>query len=94
MSSARTSGSGIARHCRLPAGKIPAMVERWEILTLRGLAATDERAEEFTGTLVIHRHGSAEPVESVDVTVKRSILTELHGNLGRLLARSTAYRRP
>ena len=74
-------------------GKIAGMAERWEILTLRGLAATDERAEEFTGTLVIHRQGSAEPVESVGVTVKRSVLAELHTNLGRLLARSTAYRR-
>lgn len=74
-------------------GKIVAMAERWEILTLRGLAATDERAEEFTGTLVIHRHGSTEPVESVDIAVKRSILAELHVTLGRLLARSAAYRR-
>ena len=74
-------------------GKIAAMAERWEVLTLRGLAATDERAEEFTGTLVIHRHGSAEPVETIDVTVKRSILAELHSHLGRLLTRSTGYRR-
>ena len=69
------------------------MAERWEILTLRGLAATDERAEDFTGTLVIHRVGSSEPVESVEVTVKRSVLTELQTSLARLLARSTAYRR-
>ena len=41
-----------------------AMTQAWELLTLRGLAATDERAEEFTGTLVIHREGSPEPVES------------------------------
>ncbi len=74
-------------------GKIAGMAERWEILTLRGLAATDEGAEEFTGTLVIHRQGSAEPVESIAVTVKRSILAELHANVGRLLTRSTAYRR-
>jgi len=40
------------------------MTEAWEVLTLRGLSATDERAEEFTGTLVIHREGSREPVES------------------------------
>jgi len=64
----------------------------WEILTLRGLAATDERAEEFTGTLVIHRTGSSEPVESVTVHVKRSVVTELHETLGRLLARSTAFK--
>jgi hypothetical protein len=68
------------------------MTEHWELLTLRGLAATDERAEEFDGTLVIHRVGSPEPVESVRVRVKRSILTELHKNLGQLLARSTGMR--
>ena len=70
------------------------MPERWEILTLRGLAATDERAEEFTGTLVISRAGSKEPVDEVTVTVKRSMLRELHDNIGRLLTRSTAYKRP
>ncbi len=71
------------------------MGETWEILTLRGLAATDERAEEFTGALVVHRVGSAEPVEPVTVRVKRSILAELHETLGRLLARSTGTtRRP
>lgn len=36
--------------------------EEWEMLTLRGLAMTDETASEFTGTLVIHRVGSPEPV--------------------------------
>ena len=70
------------------------MPERWEILTLRGLAATDERAEEFTGTLVISKAGSTEPVDEVVVTVKRSMLKELHESIGRLLARSTAYKRP
>lgn len=60
---------------------------------LRALAATDERAEEFAGTLVIHRVGSAEPVESVAVTVKRSVVSELHESLGRLLARSTGVGR-
>jgi hypothetical protein len=69
------------------------MAETWELLTLRGLAATDERAEEFAGTLVIHRVGTAEPVESVSVRVKRSVLNELHDHLGRLLARSTGFRR-
>ncbi|OGK98543.1 MAG: hypothetical protein A3E31_04740 [Candidatus Rokubacteria bacterium RIFCSPHIGHO2_12_FULL_73_22] len=68
------------------------MAETWEVLTLRGLAATDERAQEFTGTLVIHRAGSAEPVESVQVSVKRTVLAELHETLGRLLARSTGLR--
>jgi hypothetical protein len=69
------------------------MAEKWEVLTLRGLASTDERAQEFTGTLVIHRVGSVEPVESIQVSVKRSILAELHENLGRLLARSTGVTR-
>jgi len=64
----------------------------WEILTLRGLASTDERAEEFTATLVIHRVGSSEPVESVPIRVKRSVVAEMHETLGRLLARSTAFK--
>ena len=67
------------------------MAEEWEILTLRGLAATDERAEEFTGTLVIHRAGSNEPVESVTVRIRRSIVRELDESLGRLLKRSTGF---
>ena len=70
------------------------MAEEWEILTVRGLAATDERAEEFTGTLVIHKVGSPEPVENVTVRIKRSIVRELHESLGRLLARSTGFVRP
>ena len=64
------------------------------MLTLRGLSATDERAEEFTGTLVISKAGSPEPVDEIPVTVKRSMLRELHDNIGRLLTRSTAYKRP
>ena len=68
------------------------MAEAWEVLTLRGLAATDERAEEFAGMLVIHRVGSPEPVDSVAVTVKRTVLRELHEQLGRLLARSTPFK--
>ena len=63
-----------------------------EILTLRGLASTDERAEEFTATLVIHRVGSSEPVESVPIRVKRSVVAEMHDTLGRLLARSTGFK--
>ena len=69
-----------------------AMAEEWEILTLRGLTATDERAEEFTGTLVIHKAGASEPVESITVRVRRSIVRELNDTLGRLLKRSTGYR--
>jgi len=67
--------------------------QTWEILTVRGLAATDERADEFTGTLVLHREGSPEPVEAITIRVKRSILMELHATLGRLLARSVGVRR-
>jgi len=70
-----------------------AMANTWELLQMRGLAAADERAEEFTGTLVIHRTGSAEPVESVTVRVKRSMLTELHETVGRLLTRSTGLKK-
>ena len=69
------------------------MAEEWEVLMLRGLAATDERAEEFVGTLVIHRAGSNEPVESITVRVKRAVLSELGDTVGRLLARSTPVRR-
>jgi hypothetical protein len=67
---------------------------QWELLGVRGLAATDESAEEFTGTMVIHRAGSADPVEAVRIRVKRSILAELQGNLGRLLRRSTRFTPP
>ena len=68
-----------------------AMAEEWEILTVRGLTGTDERAEEFTGTLVIHRAGSKEPVESITVRVRRSVVRELNETLGRLLKRSTGF---
>ena len=47
------------------------MAEGWELLTLRGLAATDECQETFTGTLVIYRLGSPESVDSVGIQVKR-----------------------
>jgi hypothetical protein len=67
------------------------MAEEWEILTLRGLSATDERADEFTGTLVIHKAGSPEPVESITVRVRRSVVRELNETLGRLLKRSTGF---
>ncbi|HZP38613.1 MAG TPA: hypothetical protein VFE48_19165 [Methylomirabilota bacterium] len=65
----------------------------WELLTLRGLAMTDETASEFTGTLVVHRRGSAEPVENVSVRIKRSMLEELATTVQRLLARSTPFTR-
>lgn len=65
----------------------------WELLTLRGLAMTDETASEFTGTLVIHRRGSVEPVESVSVRIKRSMLEEMAGAVQRVLARSTPFTR-
>ena len=67
------------------------MAEEWEILTLRGLTATDERAEEFTGTLVIHKAGSNEPVENISVRIRRSIVREMQESLGRLLTRSTGF---
>jgi hypothetical protein len=60
----------------------------WEILGLRQLAATDERAEAFSGTLLVHRRGAEEPVEPIAVVVKRTVLVELDGYLKRLLARS------
>jgi hypothetical protein len=63
----------------------------WELLTLRGLAMTDETASEFIGTLVIHRRGSPEPVESVSVRIKRSVLEEVAGAVRRVLARSTPF---
>jgi hypothetical protein len=69
------------------------MNAEWELLTVRGLTATDERAQDFVGTLVIHRTGSAEPVESITIRVKRSVLDEIHGTIGRLLIRSVGLRR-
>ena len=63
----------------------------WELLTVRGLSVTDERAAEFVGTFVIHRVGSTEPVEQVRVRVKRTVLEEMSGTLRRVLARSTPY---
>jgi hypothetical protein len=65
----------------------------WELLTLRGLAATDESAGEFVGTLVIHRAGSREPVEHVAVRIKRTVLEETAAVLRRLLDRSTPFTR-
>jgi len=70
------------------------MADEWEILTVRGLTATDERAEEFTGTLVIHRAGSSEPVESVTIRIRRSMVREMQETLTRLLKRSTGFVRP
>lgn len=63
-------------------------MERWEILGIRQLAATDEEAREFIGLLLVHRPGSADPVESVAITAKRSVLSEVAEYLGRLLRRS------
>ncbi len=70
------------------------MSQQWELLGVRGLAATDETAEEFTGTFLIHRAGSSEPVEAIQVRVKRSILADLSENLSRLLQRSTRFTPP
>jgi len=66
----------------------------WELLGVRGLAATDESAEEFLGTLLVHRPGSPEPVEAISVRVKRSILADLSSTLARLLQRSTRFTPP
>lgn len=66
----------------------------WELLGVRGLAATDEPAEEFAGTLLIHRVAGSEPVEAISIRVKRSILAELQGNLSRLLERSIRFTPP
>ncbi len=68
-----------------------AAAAEWEMLTLRGLAMTDETASEFTGILVIHRAGSPEAVENVRVRVKRSVLEEMAGAVRHVLARSTPY---
>lgn len=68
--------------------------KQWELLGVRGLAVTDESAGEFTGILIIHRVGSREPVEAIQLRVKRSILEELQSNLSRLLARSTRFTPP
>ena len=65
----------------------------WELLTVRGLGMTDESAAEFVGTFVIHRAGSPEPVEQVQIRVKRSVLEEMSGTIQRLLVRSTRYTR-
>ncbi|MFQ5831066.1 MAG: hypothetical protein ACE5JD_18240 [Candidatus Methylomirabilia bacterium] len=70
------------------------MSEQWELLGVRGLASTDETAEEFVGTLLIHRVGSAEPVESIPLRVKRSVVVELEEALRRLLRRSTRFTPP
>ena len=43
---------------------------------------------------MIHRAGTSEPVENVTVRMKRTIVRELHENLGRLLKRSTGFVRP
>ena len=65
----------------------------WELLTVRGLGMTDESAAELAGTFVIHRVGSPEPVEQVQIRVKRSVLEEMSGTIQRLLIRSTRYTR-
>jgi hypothetical protein len=61
---------------------------QWEILGIRQLAATDDRAQEFEGTLLVHQPGSPDPLEPLPVRVKRSVLVEMEGYLARLLARS------
>jgi len=70
------------------------MSQQWELLGVRGLAATDASAEEFVGTFLIHREASGEPVDAIQVRVKRSILAEVSGTLIRLLQRSTRFTPP
>jgi hypothetical protein len=48
-------------------------------------------AQGGAGTLVIHRRGSPEPVESESVRIKRSMLEEMAGAVQRVLARSTPF---
>jgi len=60
----------------------------WEILGIRQLAAVDERAEVYTGTMLVHRSDSAEPIEPIAIRVKRSVLVEMEGYLAKLLVRS------
>ena len=67
---------------------------RWELLGFRQLASTDETAQEFQGLMLIHRVGSNEPVESIQVRIKRSILDGLRDSLSRLLTRSTPFTPP
>ena len=69
------------------------MPEAWETLTVRGLAATDEHVGKLVGSLIIHREGNPEPVESATVANMRTVLPQLHENLGRLLARSPGIKR-
>ena len=64
----------------------------WEILGIRQLAATDQWAEEFAGTLLIHRRDTTEPVEPIAVTVKRSVVIEMEAYLAQLLKRSRGVR--
>ena len=66
--------------------------EEWEILGVRQLAAADERAERFGGTLLVHRPESGQPVEAVAVTVTRPVLEELAAYLEQLLRRSRTFR--
>jgi hypothetical protein len=65
---------------------------RWEILGIRQLAATDERAEVFEGTLLVQRAGSGEPLETLPVRVTRAVLAELEAYVTQLLRRSRGLR--
>ena len=67
---------------------------RWELLGFRQLASTDETTQEFQGVMLIYRVDSNEPVESIQVRAKRSVLEELRDSLTRLLTRSTRFTPP
>ena len=64
---------------------------KWELLGVRQLSATDETAELFQGLMLIHRAGSGEPVEMIEIRVKRAVLQDLRDSLSRLLTRSTRF---
>jgi hypothetical protein len=64
---------------------------KWELLGVRQLSATDETADLFQGLMLIHRAGSGEPVETIEIRVKRAILQDLRDSLSRLLTRSTRF---
>ena len=67
---------------------------KWELLGVRQLSATDETAELFQGLMLIHRAGSSEPVETIEIRVKRAILQDFRDALSRLLTRSTRFTPP
>jgi hypothetical protein len=62
--------------------------ESWELLGVRQLAAEDEHAQAFLGTLLVDRGRGSEPVEVIPIRARRAVLEELQRYLTRLLDRS------